>query len=516
MAASVFTSGYWRALLAGTTNGDLTSTLPKGKTKPVGTSLPNTYNPTATTQDLAIPGYREHLNDVFSDRVASDSRALIQELFKSDPDVSATVNSYLTVADTKPYWIVRDSNGMIDRNGHKELETLILALTTRFDYTKPSNFSIVKSLRALAEEMRYMVLLRGGLGAELVLDKFGLPDELRHVDLATLVWQEKAPSVFIPIQKPTHSGDRISLDIATFFTSFYRQDPTSIYSYSPFVAAINTIASRQQIINDLYRIMQMTGYPRLEVTLIEQVMRKNAPIPAQNDPNLMNEWLTARRKEIESVVSNLGANQALIHYDSATVGMVNKEMPSMSMDIAPIIEVLNAQNQAGLKVMATVIGRGSSGVNTSTVEARIFSLNADSINRPVSDILSQAFTLMLRLQGIDAIVEFGFTPAEMRPPLELETMLNVRQARYMQLLSFGLIDDDEFHLKLFNRIRPDAAPILTATHFMDTIQVGEAAGSPGATPGGDGSPTNSGQPIPTDRAVTPKDSKAAKSNTVKK
>lgn len=494
------------AKATGTTKGALTSVPPKKKTNPKGVSYTDTFNPSATTSDLPVPGYRDHLQDVFTDRVSLDSRKLLQQLFKSDADISAAVHAYLTVADTPMWWIVKDSNGVISRPGHKALEQLMLSLSVRFDYTEPANFSVQqKSLRSLCEELRYMILLRGAIGSELILSKIGLPVELRHVDMATVVWQEKLPGVMLPVQIPKNSSTRISLDIPTFFTSRYRQDPTEVYNYSPFISAINTIASRQQVINDLYRIMQMTGYPRMDITIIEEILRKNAPAAALGDPIEMQKFMTARRKEIESAVANLRSNQALVHFDSVEIGIVNDKMPAMEADISSIIEVLNAQNQAALKVMATIIGRGTSGVNTASVEARIFSLNAEALNAPIADLLSQAFTLALRLQGIDAVVEIGFDHVELRPYLELEAQRTMQQTRLLMLLSLGLIGDDDFHIEMFNRIRPDAIPELSGSGFMDPTLADAASPS---TPGGDGA--SSGQPTSMDRAVTPTDSKAAK------
>lgn len=459
----------------------LVSLLPKKKAAPGGVSFPNTYNPSATTSDLAIPAYRDHLSDIFSDRSAGDSRALMQQLMRTDPDVSAAFNAYLTMSDTDIWYVVKDAQGDISRPGHKALEQLLLALTVRFDYTKPSGFSFQKSLRGLCEEMRTMVLMRGGVGSELVLDKTGWPSELRTVDLATILWQEDVPDHFIPFQIPKNSSNRISMDIPTFFLSRFRQDPTSIYNYSPFISAINTIASRQQIINDLYRIMQMTGYPRIEVTLMEAVLRKNAPADAQTDATKMNAFLAARSAEIQSLVSSLRSDQAIVHYDSVKMDTMNKP-GAMQLNIDSIIGTLNSQNQAALKVMGTIIGRGEAGVNTASVESRIFAMNSDQLNRPVSDILSQALTLALRLQGIDAIVEIGFENAEMRSPLEQQTNMGLKQNRWLQLLSLGIVDDDTFHLEMFNKIRPDSVPLLSGTHFVvggtqiDTTASGDPAG----------------------------------------
>lgn len=499
------------ATLGSIAKGALALVLPKKTPNPKGTVQTNTFNPNAPDQVLATPAYREHLTDIFSSRQSLDSRALLQQLFSQDPDVSAAVNAYLTAANVPMWYIVKDSNGVINRPGSKALEQLILSLSYRFDYTLPSAFKLQKSMRTICEQLRYMVLLRGAIGTELVLNKQGMPEELRNVDMATVQWKEKASNVFIPIQKPKQAAagkDEISLDIPTFMVAFYHQDPTTIYSYSPFVSAINTIASRQQIVNDLYRIMQMTGYPRIDVKVLEEVLRKNAPADAQSDPNLMKTWINTRLGELRTALSNLRPDQALIHMDSVEVSMVNDKTSAVTLDVEPIITVLNAQNQAALKIMASTIGRGESGVNTASVEARIFSLNAEEINGPVADILSQAFTLALRLQGIDAVVEIGFDHIELRPDTELESMKQIKQNRMMELLSYGLIGDDDFHIEMFNRIRPDAIPELSGTLFYDAPKI-----DPNKT---DQATNGTGkQPGPTERAVTPKDSKAVKSNSNK-
>lgn len=488
--------------MAGNLTSFLKSMLPKQKPVVGGLGRDNGFNPSATTSNLAIPNYRDHLSDIFADRGADSSTTLLPILFRNDPDVSAAVNAYLTLADTEPYWIVRDAAGAISRPGHVALEQLLLKLFTRFDYTT-RNFEYRRSLNALCEQMRYMILLRGGTMAELAVDKQAWPDVLRQLDLSTIVWQEPTIGNPIPFQIPKAGGSQFSLDIPTIFVAFHRQDPTNIYAYSPFISAINTIASRQQIINDLYRIMQLTGYPRIKATLLEESFRKNAPADCAQDEAKMRAYLLARQTEIAQVLTNLRPDQAFIAFDSVDVGMMNDKAAAMELDITPIIAVLNAQNQAALKVMSTIIGRGESGVNTASVEARIFAMNADQLNNPISDVMSQALTLGIRLMGVDAIVEFGFAPAELRSSLELESSMQIRQARYERFLSLGVIDDDTFHLEMFNKIRPDAIPVLSGTDFpvIGISSPTTAAGDPAGT-----------QPNPVTRSTTdPGANKASKS-----
>ena len=480
--------------------------LPK-RSNPAGAVLTNTYNPTSTENTLSLPAYRDHLTDIFNSRTSDDSRALMKSLFVHDPDVSAAVNAYLTVANTDPVFVARDVDGLIDREAQKTLNQLLVALTTRFDYSK--GFDWRPSLRSICENLRYMVLLRGAVGAELVLDKALMPTEIRQVDMATIEWFEKLPGKFTPQQKPANSSTAVSLDIPTFFVSFYRRDPTSIYTFSPFVSAINTVAARQQVINDLYRIMQLTGYPRLEITVMEEILRKNAPTTVRQDAEKLAQFVNQQLATIRLTVANIRPDQAFVHTDSVQAKMLNDAKPSNSLNIDSIIGTLNAQNQAALRSVATVLGRGSnSGVNTASVEARIFSMNAEEINEPLAEIMSQIMTMLVRLHGHEqTVVSCRFKPVELRPETELEPMLSIRAARLKEDLSLGIITDDEYHLQMYGRIRPDDAPELRETGFM----------------GGGGSAAEVGNPKDVSpnqdslgRSLAPSGTEAQKSNTVKK
>jgi hypothetical protein len=475
---------------------------PKKKTKAGGTAVTESYNPSAADRVLTVPVYKDHLTDIFASRQADDSRTLLKSLFKNDPDVSAAVNSYLTLANTPMRVIVRDLEGEIDRDATRELGKAVKALTAPTDYTL--GFMLKKDLSSICEEMRYMLLLRGAIGNELVLGKKLEPVELRNVDMANIEWYEKQPGLYKPVQKKAGVEKEISLDLPTFFVSFFRRDPTSIYSDSFFVSAINTIAARQQVVNDLYRIMQKTGYPRMDIKVVEEVLMKNAPANVKTDKNALITWTDQQLARIRQQFEGVRADQAFLHFDSVEPRIINEKNPGIGIDVSSVIETLNAQNQAGLKTMATVIGRGTSGVNTGSVEARIAAMNADELNEPVAEVLGRAFSFMLHQSGYQGFCEVSFSKAELRPDTELEPQLALRAARLRTDLSLGLITDDEYHLMMHNRLRPDSAPELSGTNFEAGSDVGNAEN---ASPNGD----------PLGRSLTGEGSaqKAAKGNAAK-
>lgn len=444
--------------------------LPSKKANEKGIATTSTFNATSANNILTIPTYRDHLTDIFTQRTSLDSRALIKQLLRLDPDMSASLNAFLTVADTPLRFIVRDMNNQVDRAGQETVTQLLNALTKRYDYTKPG-FKIVNSMGAYSEAFRYMILMRGGIGSELVINKEFFPTELRQIDMGTVEWFETAPAQFTPQQRAL-DGNTISLDVPNFFCTWFRRDPTDIYSYSPFVSAINTIAARQQVINDLYRIMNLTGFPRMEVKVLEQVVMKSAPPEVKMDPEKVRAYLNSALGQVTAQINNIRPDQAFVHYDSVEPSIMN-EKAAVTLNIDSVIQTLNAQNQAGLRTMATIIGRGDSGVNTATVEARVFSLNASAINKPIADLYSQALTLALRLNGSESYVEFKFDDVELRPATELEPQLTMRATRLKTDLSLGILTDEEYHLEMYNRLPPPGAPVLSGTGFLNPASGGD-------------------------------------------
>jgi hypothetical protein len=471
------------------------------KTKSSATGRTKTFDGNSQTGILSVPSYQEHLSDIFTSRHASNSQDLMSELFKQDPDVSAAVSGYLTLANTDLVVYVEDpKTGAIDREASKTLGALIHALTEPWDYTK--GFQLKPDLATLSEEMRYMALLRGGVGSELVFDKQMTPDRIENVDLYGVEWKEKESGVYKPFQRDKATNAEISLDIPTFFVAFHRRDPTKIYQHSDFVSAINSIAARQLVINELYSIMKMTGYSRLSVGVVEEVVTRSAPAAIKADPAKLRTYLNSRLSDITNMLIGLKSGQPFVHWDSAKPEILNDKNPGASMDIQPVINVLNAQNQAALKTMPTVLGRGSN-ATAASVEARYAAMCADELNKPVAMNQRRAFQLLLNINGIPGIVRCRYLPAELRPHDELEPQRVMKAARLKDDLSLGLITDEEYHMAMFNRPARDGAPTLSGTGFM---QGGPEADTSKISPNGD----------PMGQAITPEGAKSAKSNEVKK
>lgn len=490
--------------------------LPKKKSSAGGTSYTDTFDPTKTNDTLDMPDYIEHLNDISETRLTDNSIKLVAELLHTDPDVSAALNAYLTTADTEMLYKVTDGSGETSLDGQKLLESLLYKIFDISDYSL--GFQSKPSLREFLEGLRYMLLMRGAIGCELVFDKTAQPCEIRNVDMNTIKFKETASGVFKPVQETDNVKD-LSLDIPTFFTARYKQNPTNPYNYSFFTSAINTIAARQVVINDLYRIMKVVGYPRITLKVFEEVIRNRAPKELQKDTKAFNDWMNRQLTSIANKFDGIRPDQPFAHTDSIEPSILNQRQPGSGLQVSEIIETLNAQNQAGLKVVATVLGRGEAGVNTASVESRIFTLSAESVNGPIADIMSRILTLALRMSGFDGRAKVWFRHAELRPDLELESLRIQKQTRLLKDLSLGKISDEYYNIEMYGFLAPDGAEELSGTRFLNSpsqdpeVEDEDFIFDKGSPNGNQANPTSKDDSL--GKSVTPDGADNAKSNTVK-
>ena len=453
---------------------------PKGAQRAGGRSATPSFILASQSGDIPAPSLTDHLTDLSTSRISDNVTELVQFLAVNDPDMSAALNAYLTLANTEPVIIVRTFDGEIDPDSTRIAHDLITLMGTRVDYTL--KFRLKPSFRAICESLRWMLLVRGGLAVEAVVGKQLEPQELRIIDPKDITWNEVKLGDPKPTQIVSGSPD-VDLNVPNVFFSYFRRDPTTVYPRSFFVSAINTIAARQQVINDLYRIMKITGYPRITLKIVEEVLQKNLPANIRKDAAASREWKRARLAEVVSAFAALRPDQAFVHFDAIEPGMINDKNPAAQLDISDVVKNLNDQNQAALKTMSTVIGRGESGVNTASTEARIAAMNADELNGPVADIIRSAFNFWLHLEGVQGYCDVSFKKVELRPLLELEPQLTMRSARLLQDLSLGIITDNEYHLAIYNRLPPDGAPELSGTGFMPVA--GASVDAEGVTPNSD-------------------------------
>src|SRR5688572_10921294 len=98
--------------------------LPKKKQKAGGAAATPGYN--AGDVVRAVPGYDNHRRDLFDSRLAEDSRTLLNDLTRHDPDVSAAIFAYGTISSSADLIITAfDNSGQLSPDGIKTARAIL-------------------------------------------------------------------------------------------------------------------------------------------------------------------------------------------------------------------------------------------------------------------------------------------------------------------------------------------------------------------------------------------------------
>jgi len=370
-------------------------------------------------------------------RASGDVSTVIINAQKHDPDFSQAIWAVTRFASTNINMMFMNDKGEFDAEKTRQFKTFTDNLWLS-SVDKPD-------LNELADNIIMELFMHGGIGAELVLDDFKLPTRITTVASKEIKWR-KANGVYVPFQQA--QGKEVSLNIPTFFFANTDRRPDQATADSPLLSAVQAVSFKQGVINDIQRVLKRAGYPRHKVTIMEDILRKNAPADVRMEPAKLSAWLTEQKNNIAKGLSELKPEDAIVIFDSIQLDYLSTQ-GSMTVDFRPIIQVLDSQLTSALKVLPSILGKGTAGSqNIASVEAMTFVNTLTFLQERCDKILSQVYTLSARLLGMKGYIIIKHEAINLRPELELEPQKLAKQNRILQLQSFGHITDSEAALAL--------------------------------------------------------------------
>lgn len=391
----------------------------------------------------------------------------IRILTRTDGTFSAALNGYLQLGMSSGYKATAYTVGthQFDSSATAAAQSIIASLDTLYDYTQ--GYSSKRSLAGLLETLLKEVLQTGGCMAELVLNKFRLPEELVAIPLTSIEWVSTKSGRRFPVQTPV-AGDKIPLDLPTVFYEAHAQQSNSIFPRSQFESAMNMLYMYQGLLEDIFKVLRRTGHTRMVVSIVQEAVQKMAPPEVQQDQAKMTAFFETVRADIESLLNGLEPDEAIVSYDSASIDSVTSS--GDKADYANILETLSGMLASSLKSMPSILGMRIGGSQSlSNTESLVFLKMVEGIRRPVETVMSRALTLAVRLAvGTDSYVKFAFNPIELRPKSELSAHESVLNQNILRKLSLGHLTDDEAAFLMGSFPRAPGAPDLSGTLFMDS------------------------------------------------
>ena len=437
---------------------------PKVKNKPSG--FPS-YLTTTKPGESALPKADRRLasTDITSYRNGTSTAKVIRDFAAASPDLSAAVFAYLRVGITKGYTAVaKNPDGTFNPEATMLLQQVIARMDVLPNYL--DGFSASPSLRSCSEQLAKEIVQYGSMSLELVLDKSRMPSRLQPISTTTIKFKPDSKTGLIkPVQEI--GGQEIDLDVPTFFYVTLDQDLMEPYSASPLEPAIKAVLFSEDFVADLQRVAKRAVHPRLYVKLIEEKIKENVPAEAQHDPDKFNEYLNSVISSVRETIDGLAPEEALVLFDCVEPDMLNNGNISVGAEWETLQSIINAKLSTGAKTMPAILGHGVGSQNVASSESMLFVKNAaGAVKCKLDEIYSRVFTLAVRLFGHDVTVTFQYDDIDLRPESELEAFRSQKQSRLLELLSLGLITDEEACIQLTGKLPPAGYKPLMGTMFQ--------------------------------------------------
>lgn len=441
------------------------------------TGLPEIPVPKVPNKQQSLPGYRTQRaastsairrddrqlanTNLLSFRTARTTNEVVRNLVASSPDISSGLSTYLRVGIPEDYTALCRNNvdGSLNPNATQLLHQVIRRFTVVPDYQL--GFNVQGSLQSISESLAKELIQYGALAGEVVLDKARLPTQLVPVTTTNIKFYEEDTGVR-PVQDI--GGVETDLDMPTFIYISLDQDLLNAYATSYLESAIQPVLADADFTNDLRRVLKRGIHPRVLATIIEEKLRKTLPPEVLNDPDQYAAALNKIQASVESTINGLEPEDALVGFDSIEFGYMEGQSQDLSGLFETIQKLLNAKLATGAKTMPAVLGHGGSS-NAASAETMLYLKHADLVRRKLNEFWSRALTISLRLFGEDVFVEFVYDRLDLRPDSELEAYKAMRQSRVLELLSLGLISDEEACVRLTGQLPPSGYKPLAGTMF---------------------------------------------------
>lgn len=186
-------------------------------------------------------------------------------------------------------------------------------------------------------------------------------------------------------------------------------------------------------------------------------------------------------------MNGLEPDDALVHLDLVKFDYLNNGNVSLDKEYTVLQGMINAKLATGTKAPPAVLGHGSGSANIASAEVQLFLKYVTGIQNKVNSIMSRSFTLALRLMGHDVYCQFAFADVDLRPSSELAAFRAMDQSAVLELLSIGMISDEDASIRLTGHLPPKGYKPLMGTFFKagsqdpNAVQPVETASAQNAT-----------------------------------
>ncbi|KAA8782521.1 hypothetical protein EC604_01490 [Paenibacillus amylolyticus] len=365
---------------------------------------------------------------------------LLEILISVHPDISHALYNFLRMGDTALSFTAKKQSGSDDKSGQKALDSI----KNMLDSPLPSpGYLHGRSLDKLDTIQRMMIMVRGACAGEVVLnDRCNDVIDIIPVDPATIWFRREngtdrlVPWQYVKNPRPRSGeewfGQYKKIDTPTFIYEEFDPMVDDPYGRTPILPVLQAVFFHLQVLQDLKAVVHNQGYPRLDISVVEEILLKNMPNQYKNNPEGQQRWLTERMTELMGHFNSLNPDDAMIHWDSVKVEYLKGGNSGPMIDIKKLIDIIDTQMATGLKTLLTLLSRHQGSTETySSVDTQIYIKSVESARNVTKRFWKRAFSMAARVRGVQTLVEADYAPIDLRSEMERERDLRAKLNNYV-------------------------------------------------------------------------------------
>jgi len=379
---------------------------------------------------------RKYIFDLDVDQLRKyPTDTLLKNLHYLNPDASMAIWTLLRLCDSGWSLRVLNIDGTENVDGHYYLSNEVIPNVNR----ERGGFD------AFMDILHKTILILGASSCEVVVapNKRSVLD-IVPIDPTTIFFKHDrladGRERYIPYQQQLR--ENVLLDKPGFYyvpLDVDIGDPTGI---SPIVSMLQVIFFQMQIMADLQRVIHTQGWPRLDVSILEEIIRNKAPRSLMTNPKKLAEFMDIQMGLIKEEYAKIDPDDAFVHTDAVKVE-IKEPNQQMGANARAILDAVDKALANSMHILTIFINKHR-GITESygSVQWKIQVKTVQSFQRVASRIMNDALTFALNLAGIQGYAEVVYDDIPTESPFQTEEAGLMKARRVTYLRDAGYISHD--------------------------------------------------------------------------
>ncbi len=411
------------------------------------------YNRLSNATDEFIKKNWHNIN--ISQIQSFDSRRLFKLFAANDSSFSASLYTHLRMMVDKYTLTAYKTNKTIYKEGQEYLSSLVEKLDYEDNWAE--GFSQASTLLDQIGRIGRNILTSDNASSAIFLEINSDTYELERIypiDCDRVFFDTTDGTGFNAKKTPPkpyiyQNGQKVSLNIVNFLWQPLDPDAEELVGNNPLRPALRNTFTKIEFLENLRKVLKNQAWPKIKVVLDGEAAVNQAPMEVRNDAKKLIEFLNSYISDVKDQLTNIEADQNLVVWDSV------KEMSFLesknNFDPRPIAELLDSEAISSLKAPPSTVGKGGStktGEGLASAELVIFRRTIKALRRNIENVLSRAFTLALRLKGLQGYAKYRLKEFSLRPPEESSQFNQILQQNIIDAWNTGSIGTAEKDRKI--------------------------------------------------------------------